>query len=104
MLDGACSVVSRSKGVLVEWDDVFEEAVVKHLLGEDPLLPETDLVARGLDSMETMALIVDLEEAYDIVIDDTDLSADTFVSASALWSVVSRSIGQTAGSDPRQQD
>lgn len=73
------------------WDAQFENIVRTHLydLGPDtPLDPEVPLRDLGLDSLDTVALMVDLEEGFQMSFDDSELSTETFDTATSLWRVV----------------
>ncbi|MCW6006772.1 AMP-binding protein, partial [Micromonospora sp. CPCC 205371] len=74
------------------WDDTFEallRAVLTFLPAEDPLTPDLELAAAGLDSLSTMELLASLENAYDIVIPDERLVLDMFETAGTLWDEIS---------------
>ncbi|GIG88030.1 phosphopantetheine-binding protein [Plantactinospora endophytica] len=75
------------------WPDDFEKAVRQHLplLGEGaPLTAESSLPALGLDSLATVGLLVEVEEAFAVQFPDEDLHAETFATPAALWAVVGR--------------
>ncbi|MEW1956697.1 phosphopantetheine-binding protein [Kineococcus sp. NPDC059986] len=71
------------------WDGRFEDVLRDVVPGAGPLVPGTRLGDRGLDSMASVALLLRLEEAYDVRFPDEHLSAATFATAGSLWSVVS---------------
>jgi len=55
-----------------------------------PVLAETELSDLGLDSLHTVSLLLDLEDALDISLPDSVLAdPETFRNARNLWSVVS---------------
>ena len=75
------------------WGDPFITVLSKHLKllppGE-PLAPDASLVELGLDSLEMVGLLIDLETAYGISFPDSEMNFDTFASAERLWTVVTR--------------
>jgi acyl carrier protein len=83
------------------WDEQFERILRRHLsfLSENETLTE-DLNMRdfGLDSMATVGLLADLEQAYEITFVNDALSMDNFATPGLLWSALSglRSGGRTA--------
>ena len=44
----------------------------------EPLAPESDLFAAGLDSMGIMQLLLAIEDRFGVVIDPADLSRENF--------------------------
>jgi len=74
-----------------DWTSEFEVILRRHLpgLGPQPIAPDDKLVDLGLDSMATVSLLLDLEETFSATIPDEVLTAETFATASTLWSVVS---------------
>jgi acyl carrier protein len=78
------------------WDDEFERILRQSLslLGtSEPLTPDANLGGLGLDSLESIQLLVGLEEAYGIAIPDEMLSQEMFETAGALWKVVQSLLG-----------
>lgn len=74
------------------WSEPFE-TIVRAQIGmgpEEELAVDEVLADRGLDSMGTVTLLVELEEAYGIVFPDEALMPDTFATPRALWAMVSR--------------
>ncbi|MFE4924881.1 phosphopantetheine-binding protein [Streptomyces sp. NPDC056661] len=55
---------------------------------DSDLRPDTDLAAHGLDSLATVALLVDLEDTFDVQLPDDQLSASTFETVDSLWRVM----------------
>jgi acyl carrier protein len=78
-----------------EWDARFDDV----LSGVLPLLPElrpdTCLRNHGLDSLATIEVLIQLEDAYAVSIPDALLTADTFATPASLWNVLV-SVGATA--------
>lgn len=58
----------------------------------DPLTPECDLFARGLDSLAMMQLLLHLEQRFKVHVAPTDMTRERFATASALAAYLS---GQT---------
>ncbi|MEV0729719.1 MULTISPECIES: phosphopantetheine-binding protein [Polymorphospora] len=75
------------------WDDTFITVLRKHLkllAADDPLAPDASLVELGLDSLEMVGLLIDLESVYGISFPDSEMNFETFASAERLWAVVAR--------------
>ena len=80
----------------------IEEEIVQILISDleiDPAIlstvdSDTPLLGRGigLNSVETLTLVAGIEEAFDIQIDDADLTAEIFKSLGALTEYVLRKI------------
>ncbi|GAA2848229.1 hypothetical protein GCM10010517_05440 [Streptosporangium fragile] len=74
-----------------EWDAKFEDAVrrvVSDLPPGEPLRPDTDLRDHGLDSLLTVTLIVELENAYEVRFPDEALVPETCRTPGVLWKTV----------------
>jgi acyl carrier protein len=73
------------------WSRRFEDLVRMHLLlaDEQPLAPDTPLADHGLDSMRTVGLLVDLEQAYGVTFTNDMLVPETFATASTVWHALS---------------
>lgn len=73
------------------WTHEFERIVRKSLnrLGDgEPLSVDAVMVDFGLDSMKTIDLVVQLEEAFGVAIPDELLSPESFKTPRNLWQVV----------------
>lgn len=73
------------------WDVSFDGLLrnhLPHLPPDQPLVPDLDLRAYGLDSLGTVNLLMDLEEAYHIEIPDELLTFEIFTSPATLWHAV----------------
>ncbi|GAA4009616.1 hypothetical protein GCM10022384_63900 [Streptomyces marokkonensis] len=73
------------------WPQSFEQILRAHLTflpADEPVVPELPLVDRGLDSLATVSLLLDLEEAFALTIPDELLTAKTFATPADLWSVI----------------
>jgi len=68
---------------------------LKYLTPDESLEWSASLVEIGLDSMEQIGLLIDLEEQFDIVFDDELLVAATFKSADALWRAFMQVLGSS---------
>ncbi|MBK8036649.1 MAG: acyl carrier protein [Verrucomicrobiaceae bacterium] len=72
-------------------EDVIRLLTTEHLLEPDePITPEADLFALGLDSMALMQLMLQIEVRFGIVIGPTELSRDHFATAEALAAFLNR--------------
>jgi acyl carrier protein len=82
----------------------FERTVSAHLkfLGDDGLTPDAGLADLGLDSMQAIDLLFDLEDAFDVSLPDSELNETTFATAGNLWGAVVRA-GSPAGTPPTGQ-
>lgn len=74
------------------WTVTFEETLRVYLTFLPPELPITadlNLVDHGLDSLATVGLLLELEDAFEVTIPDELLDdADTFATPAGLWSVI----------------
>ncbi|GAA1329915.1 phosphopantetheine-binding protein [Saccharothrix algeriensis] len=76
-----------------DWPEEFDELLRAYLplLRDDaPLAQGTPLADLGLDSLSTVGLLVDVEDAFGVQFPDDALVPDTFATASSLWSAVAR--------------
>ncbi len=69
------------------WFGPFEELVRAQLVipPDRPLDPDDGLGELGLDSLGTVTLLMELEDAYDVIFPDELLVPATFATAGALW-------------------
>ena len=58
---------------------------LRYLGPSESLTPETPLREFGLDSMEAVALVLDLEYEFGITLPKSSLGVETFASAANLW-------------------
>ncbi|MGQ0841558.1 SDR family NAD(P)-dependent oxidoreductase [Actinokineospora sp.] len=58
------------------------------LSGPAPLAADERLAGLGLDSLNTVSLLLRLEEEFEISLPDEALTAETFATVGSLWSVV----------------
>lgn len=54
----------------------------------DPLTPQSDLFAAGLDSMGIMQLLLAIEDRFGVAIDPADLSRENFSTAGKIAALV----------------
>jgi len=74
------------------WPREFETALrqnLPHLTTASILSPADRLIDLGLDSMATVALVIDIEDACGVELPDEVLVPDTFDTAASLWAAVS---------------
>ncbi len=80
-----------------QWSPEFDEILRRHLpLQDGPIDAATPLADLGLDSLGTVSLVMELEEALGIAIPDELLVPDTFASAQSLWSAVAHLMEEPA--------
>lgn len=71
-------------------DSITAEHVIhlltsEHILEpEEPILPDADLFALGLDSMALMQLMLQIEEHFGLSIQPGEMTRDRFATAQAL--------------------
>ena len=63
---------------------------LRYLAPSEELAPETPLRELGLDSMEAVTLVLDLEDEFGVTLPESSLTAETFANAEALWVEVER--------------
>jgi acyl carrier protein len=71
----------------------FLALVRQFLTHADPtveLADDTDLAAQGLDSLDSIRLLIGLEEAYGTRFKNEDVTPDIFRSPLLLWQAVAR--------------
>ncbi|MFJ6486750.1 MULTISPECIES: acyl carrier protein [unclassified Streptomyces] len=74
------------------WDDKFEDMVRGYLpfFGDDEAFTsDIELRDLGLDSLGTVELLAQLENAYDVRFQDDALSLETFRTPGVLWKALS---------------
>jgi len=72
------AIVARIKRILKQ--RVRPGLKLENVTAQTPILGE----GLGLDSVAALELVVGLEEEFDVVLDDSELSADTFKSLASL--------------------
>lgn len=63
---------------------------LKYLAADQALAPGDRLRDLGLDSMAAVTLMLDLEDAFHVSLDDDSLIAETFRTPATLWQVIER--------------
>jgi acyl carrier protein len=74
-------------------DDKLRKILGSHVLDAgtvDHLRPDDELVEIGIDSLRLVELILDLEDAYQIVIPDEDMVPENFATVGAVAALVDR--------------
>ncbi|MEU7829504.1 acyl carrier protein [Nonomuraea sp. NPDC049129] len=74
-----------------EWDQGFESILRRNLpllSDSNPLEPDARLSNLGLDSLQTVSMLVELESHYELAIPDDALSVEIFATPSDLWAVI----------------
>jgi acyl carrier protein len=72
-------------------DAEFEEVLRHHLKYLEPggdLQPQAALADLGLDSMQAVDLLFDLEDRFGVTLPDAALTAETFATAASLQAAV----------------
>jgi acyl carrier protein len=85
-------------------DSAFENVVRRHLNRLDasqPLPPDTPLKELGLDSMQAVDLVFDLEDEMGVVLPDEAMHATTFATAGSLWAALAAAGEPTASAGTR---
>lgn len=83
------------------WDETFERLLRPRLSLLTPaavIAADTPLALLGLDSLGTVALVAELEDAYAVSLSDDVMIPRNFRTARAFWSVFSVAREQSAGS------
>ncbi|GAA3343090.1 hypothetical protein GCM10020358_40450 [Amorphoplanes nipponensis] len=83
-----------------EWDTRFE-TVLRGILPLPPrLAPDTCLRSHGLDSLASIEVLMELEDAYAVRLPDSLLTGDTFATPAALWRTLTQVRSADAVSAP----
>ncbi|GAA5078421.1 phosphopantetheine-binding protein [Streptomyces similanensis] len=80
-------------------DDQFENLLrsrLPYLPADEPLPQDAQLARLGLDSMQAMELLFDIEEEAGITVPESDMNAETFATPSSLRAVVEQQLRKTA--------
>ena len=60
------------------------------LAGADSLDPSANLTELGLDSLNTVEILVRLEDEFGVGLPDEELTPQTFATVGSLWSALTR--------------
>jgi acyl carrier protein len=77
--------------MVAAWDERFEAVVranAPFLPPDEPLEPAHSLFDLGLDSMGTVALLLELEEAFEVTFPDEALTPEVFATPGSLWGAI----------------
>ncbi|HEY1620465.1 MAG TPA: phosphopantetheine-binding protein [Streptosporangiaceae bacterium] len=77
----------------------FERLILPHCRFADPagpLAPDTPLSELGVDSLEIVELIVDIEDAYRIELPQELLTPEVFASPATIWQALRDSVAGLA--------
>lgn len=80
-------------------DDRFEDLLrtrLPYLPADEPLREDAGLAKLGLDSMQAMELLFDIEEEAGITVPDSAMNAETFATPSSLRAVVDQQTKKAA--------
>jgi acyl carrier protein len=69
---------------------------LKYLNGDAELAGEAPLRDLGLDSMQAVELLFDLEDELGVVLPDSAMTAETFTTANSLWAAVEQAADPSA--------
>ena len=77
--------------LVAEWTPEFESVIREFVpfLGDDTLTPELDLYELGLDSLNTVALLIAVEDLLGVELPDSAVAPETFQCAGKLWQTLS---------------
>lgn len=73
------------------WSPAFADILERHLSRagwDEPVTPDTDLEAAGIGSLETIALMVEIEDHFEIAFPESALTPEAFSSPARLWSAL----------------
>lgn len=73
-----------------EWPERFEKVLRAHLplAGEEDIAADAALADLGLDSLELVSLLLNVEDTFAITFPDQLLMPETFATAGSLWSAI----------------
>jgi acyl carrier protein len=80
-------------------NDSYEAVLRRHLTylaADQPLAADAPLKDLGLDSMQAVELVFDLEDELGVALPDEAMTAETFATARSLWSAVTAAREQAA--------
>ncbi len=82
------------------WPPEFERILRQHCRFVDaatPVDPDASLAVLGIDSLATLSVIVEIEDAFSVVVPDTMLTSDDFGSPGSMWRAVVTLVGERDG-------
>lgn len=82
--------MGSEEAVGISWSADYEEVLRRHLpnASGEVLAPDEKLVTLGLDSLEAVQLLIDLELDFAIEFPDEVLTAEVFATVGSLWVAV----------------
>jgi acyl carrier protein len=69
---------------------------LKYLDGDAEIPVQAPLRDLGLDSMQAVELLFDLEDELGVVLPDSAMTAETFATAESLWAAIERAADASA--------
>lgn len=69
---------------------------LKYLDGDAEIPDEAPLRDLGLDSMQAVELLFDLEDELGVVLPDAAMTAETFATANSLWAAIKQAADSSA--------
>lgn len=84
-------------GTQYGWSADYEDLLRQAVPGIGPIAPDTDLIAKGLGSLQIVQLLVSLEDHYGFVLDDDELVFEMFATPEALWQAVTLALSRSGG-------
>lgn len=84
------------------WPEEFEKTVRSHLPwleGDEELAADQVLADKGLDSLATVNLLLDLEDTFSISFPDHLLDSGSFDTPAEIWSLVQQAM-KISNTDP----
>ncbi|MFG2803781.1 phosphopantetheine-binding protein [Streptomyces pseudovenezuelae] len=79
------------------WDERFEQILrnnLKDLAASVPLVADVSLPDLGLNSVQTVSLLMELEETYEINLPEEAMVYRTFSTPGTLWQVIAPLVTQ----------
>lgn len=66
-----------------------------------PLSPDVDLVELGMDSLQIISTMLQLEEAFEVTLPEEHMTLETFTTPGHLWAFVELALGDRSGGQLR---
>jgi acyl carrier protein len=73
------------------WPEEFERIIRRYCRFADPaqpIDPDTSLTLLGMESLQILGMIVDIEDTFAVLVPDSMLTADQFSTAGSVWNSV----------------